>query len=524
IKNGIVAITKADLAEDEWIELVVEEVRELIDKSLLKGASIVVVDSISGKGIEDLRSELDILIEKAEFHVDPGFFRMPVDRSFLIKGYGRVVTGTVWSGELGIDEKIILHPGSKQFRVRGLQAHEKMVDKVRCGDRAALNISGEIDPERGSVLVSPGRLIETQLVDVFLNILPGAREVKHRMRVRLHFGTGEVIGRVVLVNTTVIKPGASGYGRLALETSVAVLHGDRGVIRFYSPVETIGGLKILDPSPPDQNRMARDLEQRLGDLNAGGQIALKTFIHSRGIILTKDLIRIIARDERSIRNDLAEMRDRREILMPDSVNECCIDKTLWESWKTGTLPVLRKFHKDRPEEEGMPKRSWGLDVTEGKAPAELLEVLIEELVSANIIVYNNGLLSLADHVVQLHHSDEKNASRIMELLETSGINVPLPSAIGEELGLRKEEVRRILRALKQIGKVVILDERVVISAVELEKIKQSLTGNFKSGELFTIGQAGELLHSTRKYIVPLFEYLDRQGFSERRDDKRVILG
>jgi len=289
ISKGIVVITKADLVDEEWIELVNEELRELVDNSSLKGSKILVVDSLSGRGIEELRNELFDLYESYENVENPGFFRMPVDRSFLIKGYGRVVTGTVWSGSTKKNDKLQLLPGNNEVRVRGIEAHEKEVKEIYYGHRAALNLVTDAEPERGQVLLSKGRAVETDFFDAFISLLPESRQIKHRTRIRLHIGTAEIIGRIMIVGADFILPGENGIARVALESPIVAMVGDRAVIRLYSPMETLGGLEILDPQPPDKRRTIKGLEERLNLLNGEDSQGVYGIIKSR-IVLEKEYL------------------------------------------------------------------------------------------------------------------------------------------------------------------------------------------------------------------------------------------
>ncbi|MDP8205857.1 MAG: selenocysteine-specific translation elongation factor [Candidatus Electryonea clarkiae] len=524
IKQGIIAVTKADLAEDEWIELVVEEVRELIEPTRLKGSPVVVVDSISGRGIDELKNQIDQLLNNTEIPYDPGYFRMPVDRSFLIKGYGRVVTGTVWSGDISIDDRLTMFPGDKTFRVRGLQAHENTVERVYTGDRAALNLSGDTEPGRGDVLVSPGKMLESNFIDIHISLLPDAREVRHRMRVRLHLGTGEVIGRLLIVGAETIVPGTDGYARVHLESGMAVMFGDRGVLRHYSPVETLGGLRIIDPFPPDKRRSIKRLLQRLESLNSNENEIVKSLVNSRGLIKFDYLFRILPWDEEKIRGILEKIVNDNDVRIVGNVTEWCIDSKLWGKWKDKSTPVLNKFHDERPEEEGMSKVSWGNEVIGEKVADEILEAVINELINDGTVNFKGGLLSQPDHKVQLHKKDIKDAENIFKIVEESGLNVPLPSVIADELKLRTDEVRRLLRALKQVGRVVILDERVVVAKSVITNSMQILVEQFSGKDNFSVGQASEVLGSTRKYVVPLLEYLDSLEVTKREEDKRKIVG
>ncbi len=523
IDNGIIVITKADLADDkDWIDLVKEEAKELISTSQLAGASVVVVDSISGKGIDELKSLLDSLIENIRPAEDPGFFRMPVDRSFLIKGHGRVVTGTVWNGMVQVGDKVELLPGGEVYRIRGLQAHGNTVDTVKINDRAAMNIAGETEPKRGDLLVSSGRAVETSFLDVKISLLPSSRMITNRMRVRIHLGTSEVIGRVLLVNADELLPGTKGFGRLDLEFPVTCMIHDKGVLRHYSPVETLGGIKVLDPDPPDRKRSLKGLIDRLQSLDDTDVELIYTLISSRTLFNRDDLLKFMPLNETVIDENISGLVAKKKIYLVKSAKTWYVSSDTWKKWKDNSASVLAKFHSDRPEEKGMSKVSWGRAVTDLDIPDEVLTELIGELTKSNSLVFDDGLVSAQGHEVSLKPKDEENCRLILDILDRSGVNVPLPSSIAEQLKLSVDEGKRLIRALKQIGKVIILDERVVISKRTLDSVKEDLTEKFSSGEEFSIADVAEVLQTTRKYVVPLLEYLDDKGFCARDGNKRKI--
>ncbi len=523
VEQGIVAVTKADLADEEWAELVVEEVRELLEPTSLHDAPVMIVDSISGKGIGELKQVLDELIESVSVQEDPAFFRMPVDRSFLIKGHGRVVTGSVWSGSLRAGDKVALLPDGEEFRVRGLQAHETPVDAVHTGDRAALNLVGNGEPERGDQLTVTGRGVTSQFIDLRLSLLPDARPVKHRMRVRLHLGTAEVIGRLLLVGRDLIGGGEKGVARIDLEAPMAAMHGDRGVVRLYSPVETLGGVRVIDPDPPDRRRTTPGLAQRLHELGGTDGDVVRALIRSRVWMTPPTLLRLLPWSAQRLENALEELVKQGAIQRIPAADVHFVCTEAWSEWKTKTQPRLKAFHQRHPEEGGMTRAAW-LDAVAGiNLPDEIITGLIGALADEGVIRYTEGALALPDHEVRLHPRDEETAARILEVVRAAGINAPLQASIAEVLGLKTEEVRRLLRALKLMGKVLILDERVVVTVEAVEDARKRLRETFEPGRLFAVGEVAEALQSTRKYMIPLLEYFDSLGLTERVEDKRRLV-
>jgi selenocysteine-specific elongation factor len=526
IDKGIIVVTKSGIVEDqEWLELVCEEAKELVEPTTLAGSPVVVVDSISGKGIEDLKVTLDQLIEDLGELVDPGFYRQPVDRSFLIKGYGRVITGSVWSGSTKPNDKLVLMPMGDPVRVRGVQAHEETVDSVNTGDRAALNVQVESEPERGNMVMSAGRSVSTDFLDVAISLLPGSRIVKHRTRIRLHIGTAEAIGRVILIDCDVIQPGENGYARITLETSITAMQSDRGVIRLYSPVETLGGIRVLDPAPPDKRRTISGLKERLEGFNSTDDRKIETLVLSRKFIVLSEIIRVVQLSEEAISSVLDNLVSSNRIKELKSGERLFVDPDLWAKWKALSNSVIVEFQKIHPDEAGITKAAWAERVTGSDVPNDVVEALLKELSSENIISLTLGLINMPKYKAKLKKSDIEDAAKIHTLLKESGISVPLPADIGETFGMSKERVRSLLRSMKQVGQVVILDERVVLATEVFENTKSTIYEKFgKSEDGFILADISELFGITRKYGIPLLEYFDNIKFTTRYGDRRKIEG
>lgn len=522
VEQGVVAITKAGLAEsEEWIELVVEEIRELLVSTTLAESPIVVTDALEGRGLDELRQRIDELIERAAQPYDPGFFRLPIDRSFLIKGHGRVITGTVWSGEATSGDRLILLPAGEEVRVRSVQAHEKTVQRVRQGDRAALNLAPGSEPERGDVLLTPGRGVCTEFLDARLRLLPGARAVEHRQRVRVHLGTAEVIGRLLIVGGDAIAPGESGWVRIALESPVSVMSWDRGVLRLYSPLETLGGIRVLDPKPPDRRRTLTGLVERLIALNDDTESAVLEMIRTRRGIEFKQLAAMVPLALDELEAMLVRFTENGAVVTSEQPRGWAVDSAHWANMREQTLRLLEQWHQRNPDEPGMSKGEWADQVFGGEAglPGE---ALLSELTREGKLTLQSGRLVQEGHVPTLRAADEADANRVLEALAESGLNSPRPQELAEQLGLEEERVRTLLRSLKQVGHAVILAENVIVTRETYDEAFETLCAAVGESA-FTAGEASQRLGTTRKYIIPLLEAFDRDGLTLREGDKRTVV-
>ncbi|MGB4594250.1 MAG: selenocysteine-specific translation elongation factor, partial [Coriobacteriia bacterium] len=258
VPKGVVALTKADLADEDWIELVTEDIRQLLVGTSIEGAPIVPVSSKTGAGLPELLAAIDEVATEAEARQSKLPMRLPVDRVFTIAGAGTVVTGTLWSGSAAKDDAVEVYPGGKRGRIRSVQMHGAQVDRANAGNRVALNIAGlerdEID--RGDIIAEPGSLTVTDRIDAYVTYLPSEEKpFESGARVHVHHGTREVLGRVLLMDADILRPGERGYAQLRLEEPLAPRYDDRFIIRSYSPMWTIGGGVVLDVLPPRRTRL-----------------------------------------------------------------------------------------------------------------------------------------------------------------------------------------------------------------------------------------------------------------------------
>ncbi len=519
VKRGVVVVTKADMVDDDWLDLVVEEARELLIGTSLEGSRVFAVDSLSGRGIVELKTELDRIIAETPVPGQEDFFRMPIDRSFVIKGHGRVVTGTVWNGSIRSGQKLRLLPEDIEAKIRGLQAHEETTDIVSAGDRAALNLSTEVDPERGDVLISKGRGVVSDFLDISLNLAANARALKQRARVRLHLGTAEVLGRLLLIDRDRLQAGEAANVRIALESPLVAMHSDLGVLRFYSPTDTLGGVRVLDPDPPDRKRSVVGLSERLTRFHGQVEAAVETFVRSRTVMTVSELLRMIP----SSRVDLMEMVQKlveKSILLHLDGEGILLPVTVWNGWLRAVPEILTAYHNSQPNEPGMPTAALMQEVLGQHKRGDIGELLLSELSAGGVLDEEGGLVHLHGFVPTLAAKDEKDAERVHAALNDAGMKPPVPSKLAEELNMAESQVRALLKALKNVGRVVILEDKLVLSAEWVERaalILQELPAEFKLAEFNAA--AG----TSRKVGAPLLGYFDKQGDTVRDGDVRRLV-
>ena len=531
VKRGLVVLNKIDLVDEEWIELVEEDIRELVRGSFLEGEDIMRVSALSGSGIDALRGRLETLVEATVEKRAEGPFRLPVDRTFRVKGFGMVGTGTVVSGSLGEGEGLELQPAGRRIRARGLQKHGAPVPAVRTGDRAAVNLPGldEADVRRGDLLASPGYFRPTHMLDARLHLLPSSpRELGQRTRVRLHLGTREIMARVVLLEGDVLAPGADALVQLRLEAPVVAVWGDRFVIRRYSPALTIGGGRILEPHPqkhrrrdPEPGRQLAALETTVLEeaVEAKLRIAPEKLKSGRG--LAGDLGQSLERVEGVLG---ALERGDRAVLMQVDNELCALHTEAWDGLSRRVEAGLQGFHRDNPLKQGLRREEWRNLCARDLHPV-LFDRLLEALERAGRIALDGAVVRAASHRIRLSAEEEALKEQIEKVLRTSGFaEMPGAGELAQQLRVDRSAMDDLLRALQSLGLVAPLEGGLILHTETLEAMRAKLRRYLGQKEEITVADFRDLIAGNRKYALALLGYFDREGFTERRGDVRVLRG
>lgn len=531
IDRGVVAVTKVDLVEPEWTELVVEAVREELAGSGLATAPVLRVSSRTGEGIERLREALvEVLREPTPREGDRFPFRLPVDRSFSVAGAGTVVTGTVWSGAVAEGETVrsfppdlgrAERPGSG--RVRSIEVHGEPVPRAGAGLRAALALAG-VDADRlarGSVLVAPDRPWRSvDLVDARVWLAADApRALERGARVRIHHGTREVMGRTWWYVEEAVGPGEAGVARLALESPIVPSVGDPLVVRAYSPVETIGGGTILALEPPRVRGWER--AERAGRLeavaNAGAEERLGFALDAAGEegiaagalpIATGSGERALAAARASADGSVEVHGDR---WFAAAARERVVARL---------VEALEEHHASAPLQPGLSLEAARKSV--GRADSALVEAAIGTLVSTGRAERRGAALALADHAVELSDRDRRTADRMRRDYAEAGLEPPSTDRLATRLEVDPDRVRALQRYLERHGELVKLASDWYADAAALTEARRKVEGRLEREGSADIGTLKEMFGLSRKYLIPLLEYLDRAGVTRREGDRRVL--
>ncbi len=533
LEHGLVVITKAEMAEPDWLALVQDELQTFLRGTFLEGAPVHVVDSLSLQGIEELRSALDTALQALPPREGRGAFREVVDRVFNVKGHGTVLTGTVLAGFLKSGDEVEIQPGGLKARVRGLQVHGKAVEQVRQGDRAALNLQGLARTElgRGSWVAAPGLLTPTSLLDVRLRVLPGEIRLKHRDRVRVHLGTAELLGRVLLLGRKALEPGEEGFAQLLLEEETAALLGDRFVIRRYSPQITIGGGVVADPNPRRHRPSAGQVVDRLERLTDGSfDEQLESLLDDpwQPLWQESELRARTGAEPDELRPELERMVVQGRVRRCDWGSRVhWMLSSRWQEAGERLLERLRRLHEATPELPGQPVAQLRADLFSRPGwqvhAQPLLDALLAELGGRGLIKFENRCASLAGHEPCLSPELRRRTDALVVWLEGQGYGAPRLEEFAQALACGVPEVKRLLALVLQEGRVEQATDQIFLTrARHLAALAELRTLGHEQPEGFTVSQAGSRLSASRRFMVPYLEALDTRGLTRRTGNFRSV--
>ena len=533
VRNGLVVITKKDLVDEEMLALVEEEARELTAGSFLESAPIVSVSSRTGAGLDELRSRLTEMGKRVPPRSQDFVMRLPIDRSFSMKGFGAVVTGTLIAGQIREGDELELLPSQTGVRVRGLQVHNKSVHEAHAGQRTAVNLAG-VDTaqiERGMVLGPAGRLRPTQVVDVWVDVLPAAsRAVRSRSRVRFHTGAAEVLGRVrVLDGPSQIAAGSGGLAQLRLEAPVVAVHGDRFILRSYSPAETIAGGVIIDPFAVKHR--ARDLARArellrllMSDERAVKFAAFVRTAGDRGLRLA-DVAAATGWTNEVLSSVAAAVRAEGTVL---EIGGVYLTRESVERLSGSVLEELERHHKREPLARGMLRETLREKVFAHSAP-ELFAGVIARLEAEGEVASEKDIVRLSRHSVGLTEQDAALSKRIEQIYLAAGVEAPSVDEVMTRTNVssaQRVQARKILQLLIDGKKLVRIQGEMFMHTQAVQNLKTKLhtyAFQHEPDRLIDVAAFKDLAGVSRKYAIPLLEYFDREQVTRRAGDKRLIL-
>jgi len=524
-KRGIVALTKIDMVDEEWVALVEADVRAELTGSFLENARIVRVSAETGVGVAELSDALFALCQEsyARERSVAGGFRLPIDRIFTMTGFGTVVTGTLVSGTIRVGDAAEILPRGLGTRVRQLQVHGAKVEEVGAGTRVAVNLVGlEVEElERGDVCAAPGLLKPSAIVDVHLALLPGAPgPLENRARLRFYVGTSETIGRIVLLDTDKLLPGQSAFAQFRAERPLVCANGDRFVVRSYSPMHTIGGGIVLDASGGGRKHRAGDqaviraLQARL----QGNPVEVAAdVLRSSGVTTAQDLARSANWPQDQAREALAALSlDCRAV---DLGNGQFVDAVAHEMLRDRIIRALGEYHQLHLSRAGLPKEDLSRACGPGKAFAAALTALQRE----GKVALDGNLARLIEHSPRLTEAQEALAEEIASRYRRVKLDAPSEQEVMQSLP-ESAAAAEVFQWLLRTGELVKIEEGLYLHRDTIAAAEGLLRTHLAQHPTMTVSEFRDLTGSSRKYVVPLLEYFDTKRITRRVGDARVLLG
>lgn len=524
VRTGLVALTKRDLVEPEWLDLVRDDVAALVRGTFLEGAPVIAVSARTGEGLGELRQALRALAAQAPERSSDQLPRLPIDRVFTVKGFGTVVTGTLATGRFAVDDRVEVFPRGVQAKIRGLQVHGQTVGEARAGQRTAINLQG-IDRaalERGDVVALAGSLRPAALVDATLELLPEApRPVRTRDRLRVHVGTSEIMARVLLLDRGELVPGARALARFRLEAPMVALPGDRYVVRSYSPMVTIGGGTVLDIAPPRLRRKTLVAHLALLDRGVPGEI-VEEHVRQAGLagIRAATLLAHVPFGPARLRALLEELGTGGRVVAVE--RDWFVHRESAGRLRDLAVETLAAFHRASPLRPGMSREE--LRSRAGGADERVFAHLLGVLDAEGLLRVERDKVRLASHEVRLTADQQRAVDQVEQAFRQAEAAPPSPEEALARAGLPGGEEHELFQVLLEARRLVRVKESLFFHAQALDTIRDKLVTLLKERRDIGPADIKDLLGISRKYAIPLLEYFDGQRVTARVGERRVLRG
>lgn len=514
IKKSILVINKCDLVDEEWLELVEEEIQEELEGTFLEGAPVVKVSAATGQGLDELTDTIQQLMSDEVVAKDTQTIpRLPIDRAFTLSGFGTIITGTLISGTITKEDVLEMYPIGKECKIRNIQVHGQNQDKCYAGQRVAINLSNVKKKEirRGCVLAPKNSMKNTDLLDVKLKVLEDSmRILTNHERLHLYTGTSEILCRAVLLDKEQIGPGEEGLVQLRLEEEIAVKRGDRFVVRFYSPMETIGGGIVLEPNPVRKKRFDAQAIEELKKKESGSLgdvMELQIKEHGDTMITLAELAKVMAHSVDELKEYLEELEESGTIF----VFQMKKDTYLWHrdsefAVRQKIEETLQKYHSEHPYRYGMKKAEIHNTFLK-KIKPNIFDAYIERMTGENVYGRREEYLSLPGYEVPKDAMYLQTEKLIEDTLEKAGYDFVRFSEI--DFGkIPRQTAEDVILMMIDEGKVIRINEEMFTMKHLMDEAKEKIQNHLKEENLITIAQVRDMFSTSRKSAKPILEYMD----------------
>ena len=526
IDRGIVALTKVDLVDEEFLKLVREDVNDFLKDTPLKDSPVVEVSAVTGQGLEKLLEKIDEV--PVEGKDTSGQARLPIDRAFSVTGFGTVVTGTLWSGGIHTGDNLEIMPQGLVARVRSLQVHGEKVKEATAGQRVAVNIAGVgvEQAQRGSVLAKPGFLRPANRLDARISLLANVqKELENRTRLRFYLGTAEIPGRVILLDREKLLPGETAYAQFLLEEPVAAIKGDRFVFRSYSPVYTLGGGAIVDSASRKHKRMREEVIEALVTRELGRPAEqVESYLKNQKTIQNRsDISRATGINEEETSRSLQELAGENKVyILTVDHDQFFISRDVYRQWVEKLTELLKKYHRQFPLREGSPREELRSRLFP-QFTARQLQALLKIMEEENILSPGSNTVSLKGFQPKLEDGQQEIIKRIEDTFYKSSFQPPDWESVSSGEGFNELQSQEVLQHFLRQGTLIKVAEGLHFHAAAIEDAKKILVVYLEKNKEISIGEIKTLLNISRKYALPLLEYFDRIKVTKRVGDKRFLI-
>jgi len=527
IQHGLIAMTKTDMVEEEWLELALEDIREFSQATFLENSPILPVSSLTGAGIPELIAALDEIAGSIPLRPPSSLFRLPIDRVFTMKGFGTVITGTLVSGKISVGQTIMVYPTGITSKVRGIQVHNQSAESAEAGMRTAINFQGldKAAVQRGEVLSTPDALIASYMVDVSFHYLASNKKpLKNRTLVRFHTGTSEEMGYLVLLDREELPPGQTVVAQLRLDSPVAIVKDDRFVVRSYSPIRTIGGGQVLNPIPQKHKRLRQDVVeglQHLADDDSEAIISQHVQQAGYGGVSLSHLKIMTNLTDKQLDTALQHLLSRKTITQTDKESRIFHHQSTFDKLIQETAEFLDRYHKENPLKAGMPKEELKSKFPQLSDP-KVFNLILNQMIKGGQIAQEDNTVRLSDHRVSLGADQADIRKKILNIYRKGGLQPPYFREVPKMLGVDPNHTKDVLMLLVEEGQIVRTKDDLYFHANAITELQTRLVDFLKSNEEITTPRFKEMTGVSRKYVIPLIEYFDASKVTLRVGDSRKL--
>ncbi|MDX2502478.1 MAG: selenocysteine-specific translation elongation factor [Deltaproteobacteria bacterium] len=529
IEHGLIAMTKTDMVEEDWLELALEDIREFCHGTFLEEAPILPVSSVTGEGIPELISTLDEIAGSIPLRPPSSLFRLPIDRVFTMKGFGTVITGTLVAGKINVGDTIMVYPTGITSKVRGLQVQKQSAESAAAGMRTAINFQGldRAAVKRGEVLSVPGGLVASYMVDISFHYLASNKKpLKNRTLVRFHTGTSEVMGYLILLDQEELPAGQTTVAQLRLDSAVAIVKDDRFVVRSYSPVRTIGGGQVLNPIPQKHKRLRDDVVeglQQLADDDPEAVISQQIQQAGYGGVSFAHLKIMTNLTDKQLDTACQHLLSQKTIIQTDKEKRIFLHQSTFDQLKQRASEYLGAYHADNPLKAGMPKEELKSKFPQ-LSDSKVFNLILNQMIKSNQIVQEENTVRLSDHRVALGADQSKIRKKILDLYHQGSLQPPYFRDVPNLLDVDPHHTNDVMLLLVEEGQIVKTKDDLYFHIDAITELKNRLVNFLKTNGDITTPQFKEMTGASRKFVIPLIEYFDASKVTLRVGDSRKLRG